>query len=70
MGSVTRRGVAVLGSTGSIGVQALKLISHFPDRFEVVALSAGRNAGRLARQVLEHRPRLVAIGDPRLRDRR
>ncbi len=67
MGNVTRRGVALLGSTGSIGVQALKLISHFPDRFEVVALSAGRNAGRLGRQVLEHRPRLVAIGDPRLR---
>jgi 1-deoxy-D-xylulose-5-phosphate reductoisomerase len=57
--------VAVLGSTGSIGVQALDLIDRFPERFQVVALSAGCNAGQLARQVLKHRPRLVAIGDER-----
>ncbi len=63
-----RRGVAILGSTGSVGVQALDLIERFPDRFEVVVLAAGRNSGLLARQVLKHRPRLVAIGDERLRD--
>jgi 1-deoxy-D-xylulose-5-phosphate reductoisomerase len=57
--------VAVLGSTGAIGVQALDLIDRFPERFQVVALSAGCNAGQLARQVLKHRPRLVAIGDER-----
>ncbi|MBI4168778.1 MAG: 1-deoxy-D-xylulose-5-phosphate reductoisomerase [Acidobacteria bacterium] len=62
-----RRGVAILGSTGSVGVQALDLIARFPDRFEVVALAGGRNADLLARQVLEHRPRLVAIGDERRR---
>ncbi|MFQ5877780.1 MAG: 1-deoxy-D-xylulose-5-phosphate reductoisomerase [Acidobacteriota bacterium] len=62
-----RRGVAILGSTGSIGVQALDLIDRFPDRFEVVALSAGRNADQLARQVRRYRPRVVAIGDERRR---
>ncbi|HEX9427490.1 MAG TPA: hypothetical protein VGA64_06850, partial [Candidatus Polarisedimenticolia bacterium] len=49
MSSGGRRGVAILGSTGSIGVQALDLLGRFPDRFEVVALSAGRNAELLAR---------------------
>jgi len=63
-----RRRVAILGSTGSIGVQALDLIARFPERFEVVALAAGRNTELLARQVMEHRPRLVAIGDPERRD--
>ena len=55
--------VAILGSTGSIGVQALDVVARFPDRFEVVALSAGRNAARLAEQVRRFRPRLVAVAD-------
>ena len=55
--------VAILGSTGSIGVQALDVIARFPDRFEVVALSAGKNAARLAEQVRRFRPRLVAVAD-------
>ena len=63
MGQAARRRVAVLGSTGSIGVQALDIIDHFPDRFEVVALAAGRNVDLLARQVRRHRPKLVAIVD-------
>jgi 1-deoxy-D-xylulose-5-phosphate reductoisomerase len=55
--------VAILGSTGSIGVQALDVVARFPERFEVVALSAGRNAARLAEQVRRFRPRLVAVAD-------
>jgi 1-deoxy-D-xylulose-5-phosphate reductoisomerase len=55
-----RRRIAVLGSTGSIGRQALDVIRQLPDRFEVVALAAGRNAGLLAEQVAEFRPRYVA----------
>ncbi len=55
-----RRRIAVLGSTGSIGRQALDVIRQLPDRFEVVALAAGRNAGLLAEQVGEFRPRYVA----------
>jgi 1-deoxy-D-xylulose-5-phosphate reductoisomerase len=65
MGRLQR--IAIIGSTGSVGVQALDLIGRFPDRFEVVALSGGRNADLLARQVRQHRPRLVAIADERRR---
>jgi 1-deoxy-D-xylulose-5-phosphate reductoisomerase len=61
MAAGARRAVAVLGSTGSVGVQALDLIGRFPERFEVVALAAGRNAELLARQIETHRPRLAAI---------
>ena len=57
------RRLAILGSTGSIGVQALDVVAHFPDRFEVVALAAGRNVERLAEQVRRFRPRLVAAAD-------
>ena len=59
-----RRRVAILGSTGSIGVQALDLASRLEDRFEIVALAAGKNADLLARQILKYRPRLAALADP------
>ena len=62
-----RRRVAVLGSTGSIGVQALDLIERLPERFEVVALAAGSNVDLLSRQIARHRPALAAIADPRRR---
>ena len=48
-----RRRVAVLGSTGSIGTQALDVVRRHRDRFEVVALAAGRNAELLAAQARE-----------------
>jgi 1-deoxy-D-xylulose-5-phosphate reductoisomerase len=48
--------VAVLGSTGSIGRQALDVIRQLPERFTVTALAAGRNCDELARQVAEFRP--------------
>ena len=48
--------IAVLGSTGSIGRQALDVIHQLPDRFTAVALAAGRNADGLARQVEDTRP--------------
>ena len=44
------RGVVVLGSTGSIGTQALDVISRHPDDYRVVALAAGRNTELLAEQ--------------------
>jgi 1-deoxy-D-xylulose-5-phosphate reductoisomerase len=55
--------VAILGSTGSIGVQALDVVSRFPDRFEVIGLAAGRNTARLAEQVRRFRPKLVSVSD-------
>ena len=59
-----RKRIAILGSTGSIGVQALDLISRFEDRLEVVALAAGTNVDLLVEQARRVRPRLVCIADP------
>lgn len=60
MGLVTSRSVAVLGSTGSIGTQALDVIAAHPDRFTVAALSAGGNLELLAAQAAATRAPLVA----------
>jgi 1-deoxy-D-xylulose-5-phosphate reductoisomerase len=57
-------GVAVLGSTGSVGTNTLDVIARHPDRFRVVALAAHRNAERLAQQVLEFQPDYAALADP------
>src|SRR5437867_3533267 len=57
-----RKRIALLGSTGSIGVSALDLIDRFPGRFEVTALAAGRNVPVLADQVRRFRPAIVSIG--------
>ena len=61
-GGPARRDVAVLGSTGSIGTQALDVIRRNPDRFRVVGLAAGgARVDLLARQALEFRPEVVAV---------
>jgi 1-deoxy-D-xylulose-5-phosphate reductoisomerase len=57
------RRVAILGSTGSIGRQALDVLARHPDRFEVVGLAAGRNTELLAAQIAEFRPQIVSAGD-------
>ncbi len=56
-------GVALLGSTGSIGRQAVDVLAAHPDRFRVVALAAGRQAGLLAEQAERLRPAVVALAD-------
>src|SRR3990172_4855987 len=56
--------LAVLGSTGSIGVTTLDVAGRFPDHFQVVALAAGKNITRLAEQVRRFQPPLVAVSDP------
>ena len=56
----TRRRVALLGSTGSIGRQTLDVVRAFPTHFEVVALAARGNVRLLAEQAAEFRPQLVA----------
>jgi 1-deoxy-D-xylulose-5-phosphate reductoisomerase len=58
--SVARKRVAILGSTGSIGRQALDVIGRHPERFAVVGLAAGRNVDLLAEQVARFAPRVVA----------
>jgi 1-deoxy-D-xylulose-5-phosphate reductoisomerase len=58
-----RKRVAILGSTGSIGTQALDVISRHPDRFEVVALAAGRNVELLREQVRRFHPAVATTAD-------
>ena len=60
--------LAVLGSTGSIGVNTLDIVRQFPDQFEVVGLSAGRNSRLLKQQILQFRPRVVSLLDTGLSD--
>ncbi|MGE0598001.1 MAG: 1-deoxy-D-xylulose-5-phosphate reductoisomerase [Dehalococcoidia bacterium] len=55
-----RKKIAILGSTGSIGRQALDVIRQFPERWEVSGLAAGRNHELLAEQVREFRPATVS----------
>jgi 1-deoxy-D-xylulose-5-phosphate reductoisomerase len=55
-----RKRIAILGSTGSIGRQALEVIARHPDRFEVVGLAAGRNVGLLDEQVARFSPRVIS----------
>ena len=57
------RALCILGSTGSIGTQALEIVRLFPDRLHVVALAAHRSTALLAKQAREFRPRFVVIAD-------
>ena len=65
--------IALAGSTGSIGTQALDVVRSDPDRFEVVALGAHQSVELLATQAAEFQPAVVALGDddlaPALKDR-
>ena len=57
------RTLAVLGSTGSIGVSALDVVAQHPELFRVAALAGGRNAQRLAEQAAAFRPGVLAVLD-------
>ncbi|MDM7938422.1 MAG: 1-deoxy-D-xylulose-5-phosphate reductoisomerase [Cyanobium sp. CZS 48M] len=67
------KAISVLGSTGSIGTQTLAIVEEFPERFRVVALTAGRNLNLLIDQIRRHAPEVVALADaedlPELRRR-
>ena len=56
------KGISILGSTGSIGCNTLKVIDHL-DEFRVVALGAGRNVPKFAEQIARYRPELVSCTD-------
>ncbi len=58
--------VSLIGSTGSIGTQAIEVMEGCPERFEVVALGAHRSVDLLAVQARRLGPEVVAIGDPSL----
>jgi 1-deoxy-D-xylulose-5-phosphate reductoisomerase len=57
------RTISVLGSTGSVGVSTLDVLSQSGVEVEVTALAAGRNVEKLAEQALQWRPRIAVIGD-------
>ncbi|HET6718243.1 MAG TPA: 1-deoxy-D-xylulose-5-phosphate reductoisomerase, partial [Rhodocyclaceae bacterium] len=56
------QGVAILGSTGSIGVSTLDVLSRHPDRYRVVALTAHRQVDKLFEQCLAYRPDFAVVG--------
>ena len=57
--------IALFGSTGSIGTQALEVIAANPDKFSVEVLAAGNNDELLIRQALQFNPNIVVISDER-----
>ena len=58
-----KRGIAILGSTGSIGTQALEVLAAYPDYFDLQVLTAGKNAELLIEQALKFQPNSVVITD-------
>ncbi|MGA8725561.1 MAG: 1-deoxy-D-xylulose-5-phosphate reductoisomerase [Acidimicrobiales bacterium] len=64
--SARRVSVSLVGSTGSIGTQAVEVIEECPEAFEVVALGASRSVDTLVSQAQRLSPRVVAIADPDL----
>src|SRR5438552_3716310 len=59
---MSARGIAILGSTGSIGCSSLRVIESLgANRFRIVALGAGRNIARLVDQISRHEPELVSV---------
>ncbi len=59
----SKKGIAILGSTGSIGTQALDVIKAHQDKFDLQVLTAHRNADLLIQQAIEFKPQSVVIGD-------
>ena len=58
------RKISILGSTGSIGTQALDVVASHPDRFSVKALACGRNTTLLSEQIKRFQPELVSVERP------
>ncbi|MEO0552852.1 MAG: 1-deoxy-D-xylulose-5-phosphate reductoisomerase [Bacteroidota bacterium] len=65
---MSKKNIAILGSTGSIGTQALDVIRANPDYFSVEALTAGNNADLLIQQAIEFKPNVAVIGNEKLYD--
>ncbi|HTY24732.1 MAG TPA: 1-deoxy-D-xylulose-5-phosphate reductoisomerase [Desulfomonilaceae bacterium] len=60
--------ISILGSTGSIGVQALEIVRLHPDLFKVASLAAGSNTRLLEQQIREFKPTLVSCVDSKTAD--
>ncbi len=53
-----KRKISIIGSTGSIGTQALEVIEKLQDKFEIIALAGGNNVELLKQQVLKFKPKI------------
>src|SRR5262245_25632428 len=62
------KGLCILGSTGSVGSNVLRVVDCFPQRFQVVGLAAGSNVERLAQQIARYRPQVVSVSTPEARE--
>jgi 1-deoxy-D-xylulose-5-phosphate reductoisomerase len=58
-----KKGIAILGSTGSIGTQALEVIEAYPEFFDLEVITAGKNAELLIEQAKKYQPNTVVISD-------
>ena len=58
-----KKGIAILGSTGSIGTQALEVIEAHPDHFDLQVITANRSADLLIEQAIKFKPNTVVIVD-------
>ena len=61
--SLPKKGIAILGSTGSIGTQALEVIDAYPEKFDLQVITANKNADLLIKQALKFQPKAVVIVD-------
>lgn len=57
------RNIVILGSTGSIGKNALDIVDRYPDKLKVIGLAAGSDYGELARQIDKYKPAYVTLSD-------
>lgn len=62
-------GVSILGSTGSIGCNALRVVESLSNHFHIVGLGARRNIDKLAEQIARHKPEVVTVEDESCADR-
>jgi 1-deoxy-D-xylulose-5-phosphate reductoisomerase len=58
------KGISIIGSTGSVGTQALDVLEHLPGRFRVAGLAAGNRVDDLADQIVRFRPDVVSVSGP------
>ena len=58
-----KRKISIIGSTGSIGRQALEVIEKLQDKFEIIALTGGANVELLREQALKFKPKYVCVGN-------
>jgi 1-deoxy-D-xylulose-5-phosphate reductoisomerase len=64
MSSPPKKKIVILGATGSVGVNTLKVIEESPELFEVIGLTAHKNVELLVEQARRFRPRMVTVGGP------